>query len=197
MEYESTSLYRTLRQEDGIMRNSTAIDNLYQWFGSENPKPPAPELGDSCLFYQNLGLGNDDRLILILSTPRQREMAWAYGHQKQMLLDGTFGVCSTCVLVFFLMAIDDRNVGIPVATIIFTPKKDAKLAMPLMMVLCFHVFYNIGRMEWGQIQRVNTSRLRLPILTMIHGNGMAYKLFGATFSLCCVCFIRGNHGGMG
>ena len=53
-------------------------------------------------------------------------MAWAYGHQKQMLLDGTFGVCSTCVLVFFLMAIDDRNIGIPVATIIFTPKKDAK-----------------------------------------------------------------------
>ena len=126
MEYESTSLYRTLRQEDGIMRNSTAVDNLYQWFGGENPKPPVPELGDSCLFYQNLGLGNDDRLILILSTPRQREMAWAYGHQKQMLLDGTFGVCSTCVLVFFLMAIDDRNVGIPVATIIFTPKKDAK-----------------------------------------------------------------------
>ena len=126
MEYESTSLYRTLRQEDGIMRNSTAIDNLYQWFGGENPKPPVPELGDSCLFYQNLGLGNDDRLILILSTPWQREMAWAYGHQKQMLLDSTFGVCSTCVLVFFLMAIDDRNVSIPVATILFTPKKDAK-----------------------------------------------------------------------
>ena len=60
MEYESTSLYRTLRQEDGIMRNSTAVDNLYQWFGGENPKPPVPELGDSCLFYQNLSLGNDD-----------------------------------------------------------------------------------------------------------------------------------------
>jgi hypothetical protein len=108
------------------MRNSTVVDNLYQWFGIENPKPPAPELGNSCLFYQNLGLGNDDQLILILSTPRQREMAWAYGHQKQMLLDGTFGVCSTCVLVFVLMAIDDQNVGIPVAAIIITPKKDAK-----------------------------------------------------------------------
>ena len=53
-------------------------------------------------------------------------MAWAYGHQRQMLLDGTFGVCSTCILVFFLMAIDDQNVGIPIAAIIFTPKKDAK-----------------------------------------------------------------------
>ena len=105
---------------------TTAVDNLYKWFGGDNPKTPVPDLGESCLFYQNLGPGNDECLILILATPRQHQMAWAYGHQKQMMLDGTFGICSTCVLVFFLMVVDDRNIGVPVATIIFTPKKDAK-----------------------------------------------------------------------
>jgi hypothetical protein len=53
-------------------------------------------------------------------------MAWKYGHKKHILMDSTFGVCSTCVLVFFLMVVDKRNVGIPVGSIIFTPWKDAK-----------------------------------------------------------------------
>jgi hypothetical protein len=52
-------------------------------------------------------------------------MAWKFGHKHQMLMDGTFGVCSICVLIFFLMVIDDCHVGMPVA-IMFTPKKDTK-----------------------------------------------------------------------
>ncbi|KAM6494944.1 hypothetical protein JOM56_009567, partial [Amanita muscaria] len=155
MSYESTSLYRTLRHADGITARSTAIDNLYQWFGGDNPSPPVPELGESCLFYQNVGSGNDERLILILSTTRQRQMAWSYGHQKQMILDGTFGVCSTSVLVFFLMAIDDRNVGIPVATIVFTLKKDAKAGHasydgPLLARLLEHWKEGMGRNSAGE-----------------------------------------------
>ena len=119
-------MYHTLHYEDGITAKTTAVDNLYKWFGGDNPKTPVPHLGESCLFYQNLGPGNDEHLILILATPRQHQMAWAYGHQKQMMLDGMFGICSTCMLVFFLMVVDDQNIGVPLATIIFTPKKDAK-----------------------------------------------------------------------
>ena len=125
-EYESTSLYHTLRREDGIPENSKALDNLDRWFRKNDPKPPSSVLTQSCLNYQPLGPGISDRLVIILSTARQQEMAWKFGHKRQMLMDGTFGVCSTCVLVFFLMVIDDRNVGVPVATIMFTPKKDAK-----------------------------------------------------------------------
>jgi hypothetical protein len=126
MEYESTSLYRTLRREGGIPEQSKAIDNLDVWFREQNAQPPSPILTQSCLYYQPLGLGNLERLVLILSTPCQQEMAWKFGHKSQMLMDGTFGVCSTCVLVFFLMVVDDRNVGVLVAAIVFTPKKDAK-----------------------------------------------------------------------
>jgi hypothetical protein len=75
-----------------------------------------------------MGTGNLEQLVLILSTARQQEMAWKFGHNHQILMDGTFGACSTQVLVFFLMAVDDRNVGVPIATILSTPKKDAKAA---------------------------------------------------------------------
>jgi hypothetical protein len=125
-EYESTSLYRTLRHEEGIPERSKAIDNIEEWFRPTNHRPPSPLFTQSCLYYQPLGPGNLERLVLILSTPRQQEMAWKYGHKSQMLMDGTFGVCSTSVLVFFLMVVDDCNTGVPVATILFTPKKDAK-----------------------------------------------------------------------
>ncbi|KAF8898646.1 hypothetical protein BD779DRAFT_1795286 [Infundibulicybe gibba] len=127
-EHESTSLYRTLRQEDGIPAQSKAVENLDQWFREKNPQPPSPLLAEALMHYQPIGPGVSDRLAIILSNPRQQELAWKHGHNKQILMDGTFGVCSAAILVFFLMVVDDRNIGVPVATIIFTPKKDAKAA---------------------------------------------------------------------
>ncbi|KAF8868349.1 hypothetical protein BD779DRAFT_1808345 [Infundibulicybe gibba] len=152
-EYESTSLYRSLRQEAGIPTQSKAVENLDQWFRKENPQPPQELLTESLMYYQPIGPGLSDRLALILSTPRQQELAWQYGHKKQLLMDGTFGVCSTAILVFFLMVIDDRNIGIPVATIIFTPKKDAKAA---------HASYDNKILEqllgaWKQSMGVNSN----------------------------------------
>ncbi|KAF4564826.1 hypothetical protein EYR40_010998 [Pleurotus pulmonarius] len=132
--YESVSLYRTLTLEKGIPRteHSTALDNIDRWFRTNNPLLPtsAPRLTKSCLFYHPFGPlpGPEDepRFALILSTPRQQEMAWRFGHKQQVLMDGTFGLCSSCILVFFLLVIDDRNIGVPVGTIIFSPKTDAK-----------------------------------------------------------------------
>ena len=53
-EYESTSLYRTLRREDGIPENSKALDNLDHWFRKNDPKPPVtyPALYTFVLIYQ-------------------------------------------------------------------------------------------------------------------------------------------------
>ncbi|KAJ8508307.1 hypothetical protein ONZ45_g9395 [Pleurotus djamor] len=128
--HDSTSLYRTLMQERGISRVqiSSVLLNIDTWFRASNPQPPSPMLSDALLYYQAPGPGNDDRLIMILATARQREMAWRFGHNGQVLMDGTFGLCSSAVLVFFLMVVDNDGRGIPIAEIIFTPKKDAKAA---------------------------------------------------------------------
>jgi hypothetical protein len=60
MEHESTSLYCTLHHEDRISAKLMVIENLYQWFGDKNPRPPIPELGNSCVFYQNLSIKVDE-----------------------------------------------------------------------------------------------------------------------------------------
>ena len=49
-----------------------------------------------------------------------RDVAWVYGHEKQILLDGTFGVCDSRVLLFILMGIDKQRKGVPLAFLLFS-----------------------------------------------------------------------------
>ena len=45
--------------------------------------------------------------------------AWKYAHGKQMILDGTFGICSPHLLLFITMAIDEEGKGVPLALFLF------------------------------------------------------------------------------
>jgi len=125
-QHETTSLYRTISAELGIPQRSTAQDNLDSWFCAEKPHPPSHLLTESCLHYEAHVDGQTDRFSIVISTPEQQAMAWRYGHNKQVLMDLMFGFCSGCALLCILMAIDDRNKGIPIAFIVFTARKNTK-----------------------------------------------------------------------
>ncbi|KAJ7156431.1 hypothetical protein C8R43DRAFT_883829 [Mycena crocata] len=152
--HETTTLYRTLAREKGISQ-APPQDNLDRWFRKENPIVPDPRLTASRLFYQPHVPGETDRFIPILSSPEQRAMAWCFGHKKQMLMDLTFGVCSGRVLVAVLMVIDDHNHGIPVATMLFSAKKEAKAVHAdyngkLMEKVLGHFKDGMGKNEAGE-----------------------------------------------
>jgi hypothetical protein len=49
-----------------------------------------------------------------------RAAAWNYGHENQIILDGTFGVCDSRLLLFILMVTDENKKGIPVAFLLFS-----------------------------------------------------------------------------
>jgi hypothetical protein len=46
--------------------------------------------------------------------------AWKYAHCSQLILDGTFGVCSSRMLLFIAMGIDEDGKGVPVAFFLFS-----------------------------------------------------------------------------
>jgi hypothetical protein len=46
--------------------------------------------------------------------------AWKYGHQNQIILDGTFGVCDSRLLLFIIMVVDENKKGVPVAFLMFS-----------------------------------------------------------------------------
>jgi hypothetical protein len=123
---ESTSLYRTHYRELGIPQRSGAEENLDRWFRSTSPQPPDPLLSEACLHYVPHIEGVSDRFEIILSTQKQRAVAWEHGHQKQVIMDLTFGFCAARTLLAILLVMDKSGQGLPVALIIFTARKEAK-----------------------------------------------------------------------
>jgi hypothetical protein len=51
------------------------------------------------------------RWELGISTPEQKEAAWAHGHGKLIMIDGTFNVSDKLVLLFVVMVVDDSYKG--------------------------------------------------------------------------------------
>ncbi|KAJ7656078.1 hypothetical protein DFH06DRAFT_1328908 [Mycena polygramma] len=123
---ESSSLYRTLAREQGIRQRVPAQDNLDKWFRAENPLPPDPRLTAARISYTPCVEGESDRFRLIISTPEQKKLAWRYGHNRQGIMDLTFGFCSGRALLPILMVLDENKKGLPIAFFIFTAKKEAK-----------------------------------------------------------------------
>ncbi|RIB05599.1 hypothetical protein C2G38_2219250 [Gigaspora rosea] len=60
---------------------------------------------NSCFHYQPRTQEND-RLEIGLSTLEQRDLAWTYGHQKLLIMDGTFAICDNRILLFALVVLD-------------------------------------------------------------------------------------------
>lgn len=46
--------------------------------------------------------------------------AWKYAHQSQLLLDGTFGICNSRMLLFIALGVDGFGKGIPLAFFLFS-----------------------------------------------------------------------------
>ena len=46
--------------------------------------------------------------------------AWKYAHQSQLILDGTFGICNSRMLLFIALGVDGFGKGIPLAFFLFS-----------------------------------------------------------------------------
>jgi hypothetical protein len=50
--HDSTSLYWTIARTNGIYQQTTAKENLHNWFHSDKPSPPGSLLSDAVLYYE-------------------------------------------------------------------------------------------------------------------------------------------------
>lgn len=91
-----------------------------------------PDIHAAVFHYQARAV-EEDRLQVCISTPEMRKAAWELCHKQQLVLDGTFGLCSSRLLVFIAMGIDtsqctsdggpeseSRARGVPVALFLFS-----------------------------------------------------------------------------
>ncbi|KAH9922232.1 uncharacterized protein B0H18DRAFT_1121050 [Fomitopsis serialis] len=112
-------LYRMhYRQTYNIDVSVTPEQNIHNWLQPHSPHY-RKELAE-CIFYYAARIEREDRFKVCLATHEMRDASWKYCHQKQLIIDGTFGVCTSRLLLWIAMGVDDANRGIPVALFLFS-----------------------------------------------------------------------------
>lgn len=111
-------LYRLFTKSYGVDASSPPEMNLHSWLDPSSPSF-RPDIYDAVFYYAGRSK-KDERLKVCISTKEMDEAAWRYAHGGQLILDGTFGVCSSRLLLFIAMAVDEHGKGIPIAFFLFS-----------------------------------------------------------------------------
>lgn len=115
---DSRSLYRQHQRLGGVDVNNAPHRNIDSWLDRSSPEYH-PVLAEA-VFHYAPRTKNNDRFEVCIATPDMNDAAWRYGHGSQIIMDGTFGVCNSKILLFILMALDDERKGVPIAFFLFS-----------------------------------------------------------------------------
>lgn len=116
------TLYRMLDRRRGVNVKQDAHINIDEWLNQDSPL--FDKTLASSVFHYKPRTNKEDRFELCISTKEMREASWAYAHKKQIILDGTFGISVSKVLLFIVMAVDEFGKGVPLALLLFSAPSD-------------------------------------------------------------------------
>ncbi len=111
-------LYRKFGRLHGIDIRKRPEYNLRDWL-DRNSRDFKPALQDA-IFHYAPRIEKDERLKLCIATPEMNTAAWRYGHNSQIVLDGTFGIVSSHLLLFIVLGVDEQNHGLPLVFLLFS-----------------------------------------------------------------------------
>ena len=112
------TLYRMLDRKLGINVEQEAHINIDNWL---DPTSPSFDAGlKSSVFHYKPRTAKNDRFELCIATAEMKKAAWAYANRKQIIVDGTFGISISKVLLFIIMSADEFGKGIPLALLMFS-----------------------------------------------------------------------------
>ncbi|KAJ6560824.1 hypothetical protein DFH09DRAFT_1482414 [Mycena vulgaris] len=115
---DSRSLYRQYSRMNGVKVTEKPQVNVDEWLDPESPQYNAT-IADA-VFHYSARADKGERFEVCIATDEMNEAAWKYGHENQIIVDGTFGICNSRVLLFIVMVIDENRKGVPVAFLMFS-----------------------------------------------------------------------------
>ncbi|KAI0258025.1 hypothetical protein BC834DRAFT_837033, partial [Gloeopeniophorella convolvens] len=74
----------------------------------------------NAIFHYSPRTSASERFELFISTSEMEEAAWMHVHNSQLILDGTFGISSSRLLLWIAMGLDSDRRGLPVALFLFS-----------------------------------------------------------------------------
>ncbi|EIM91383.1 uncharacterized protein STEHIDRAFT_153027 [Stereum hirsutum FP-91666 SS1] len=111
-------LHRRHHEAKGIDIDVLPQYNVDEWLqpGHPNFKPTIYE----AVFHYSARTSKSERFEVCICTPDMEDAAWSYTYESQMILDGTFGVASSRLLLFIAMSVDEERKGVPIALFLFS-----------------------------------------------------------------------------
>ncbi|GJE99092.1 SWIM zinc finger family protein [Phanerochaete sordida] len=121
---DTRSLYRQFHRLSGVNVVNQAHVNVDDWLKEDSPHYNKA-LADA-IFHYSPRASKAERFEACIATQEMNEAAWKYGHQSQILMDGTFGICNLKMLLFIVMGVDEKNRGVPLAFFLFSAPMENK-----------------------------------------------------------------------
>lgn len=78
------------------------------------------------IFHYTPRVAAGERFELCISTSEMRSAATQLVHKRQLILDGTFGLSASRLLVWIAMGVNKGNHGVPVVLFLFSTPSGAK-----------------------------------------------------------------------
>ncbi|KAF8177083.1 hypothetical protein K438DRAFT_1978732 [Mycena galopus ATCC 62051] len=72
------------------------------------------------IFHYSACSNKGERFEVAITNDDMNRAAWKYGHESQVILNGTFGVCDSRLLLFIVMTVDENQKGVPVTFLLFS-----------------------------------------------------------------------------
>ncbi|KAJ6556906.1 hypothetical protein B0H10DRAFT_1967533 [Mycena sp. CBHHK59/15] len=104
---DSRSLYCQYNRMKGVTVTEAPEINVDDWLDSTSDKFN-PTLVHA-IFHYSAHVNKGERFEVAIATDKMNHAAWTYGHESQIILDGTFGVCNSRLFLFIVMAIDENQ----------------------------------------------------------------------------------------
>ncbi|KAJ7576841.1 hypothetical protein C8J56DRAFT_1114156 [Mycena floridula] len=115
---DTRSLYRQFSRLNGVKMEQKPHINIDDWLNPDSASYNK-EFAEA-VFHYHARASKGERFEVSVATKEMHEASWKYGHHKQILLDGTFGLCDKKLLLFIVMGIDDEGHGVPLSFMFFS-----------------------------------------------------------------------------
>ncbi|KAF7362702.1 hypothetical protein MVEN_00619500 [Mycena venus] len=115
---DSRSLMRQFNRLNGVKVTERPQINIDEWLDPTSSQYNAT-LAEA-IFHYSARTDKSERFEACIATEDMRRAAWKYGHENQIIVDGTFGVCDSRILLFIIMVVDENKKGVPVAFLLFS-----------------------------------------------------------------------------
>ncbi|KIJ39177.1 hypothetical protein M422DRAFT_258067 [Sphaerobolus stellatus SS14] len=115
---DTSRLYKMHARTQGVDLSQPPERNVDAWLDSSSAEYK-PELA-AAIFHYKARHNPSERFKICIQTKEMKDAAWKYAHGRQLILDGTFGICDRRLLLFIGMAIDHKGKGVPIVFLLFS-----------------------------------------------------------------------------